>query len=578
MNKRLFTICFYVLAGILPAFAQAIDSQVEVERAYEVDIVSMPKMHLSTGIHDSIFNFNLDFDYSTFYRPYNDLYELSSAVTAGPLADGKVRQRWFYADISAAYPWTPRADIYISPRFGNRVTALLSYNHYSYWGSVPYTPGLDAPVIGAPDMGAESVMGDRMINRAGAVLAYRWRKGEVTLRGDYSSNYYAYNQNAGMTRQELHDGLSQHFDMAGVAVNVRSVNPEPTAFYYDLLLQYNYINQKRSLSAYPSDVGSDVSEHSFDLGISLGGIIRNYHKLLLDVDLSCVYPTFAKSDIARYYDKYMLKGYVGYQYERDYLRIDARLPFRNFYLSVVSMFIPDLEVEYEILPSLIWLNASVYNDADRYSFYDMAMINPWFDVSCGGAETGELGVKLGFRGAVKDRFVYSFNLGYEYVDRGLSFASDGIFQTINPMSGPAHSFVMDASLKWQSKDFYAGVEADYRYLSDRSAVLMAPAFRLKAVAEYNIRKRIFIEADVEYQTSCLGASVVYGSFPTGVQSDVWTFTVPVFVDLGVKLTYAVNHDISVYLEGGNLLNQKIQRLVNYYEPGVNVLIGARFSF
>ncbi len=579
MNKRLFTICFCLLAGVVSTFAQgAIDSQVEVERAYEGDIVRMPKMSLDTKVNDSILNFNLNFNYSTFYRPYNDLYELSSAATAGPLVEGKVRHQWLYADISAAYPWTPKADIYIAPRLGNKMTALLSYNHYSYWGDVPYTPQLDMSSTLHPSFGSENVMGDRMINRVGAVLAYRWRKAEATVWAKYSSNYYAYNQNAGLDRKELHDSMSEHFDLAQVALNVRSTNPDPTAFYYDILLKYNYLNQKRSIAGYAGDAGSDILEHSFDVDVTLGATIMTNHKVFLNAEVSSGYPTWRKADIARYYNKFILKGELGYQYEKDRLRIDAQLPVRTLYLSVASMFVPNVKVEYEAVPSLLWLNARSYNDADMYSFYEIAKINPWFDASCGGAEVGELGVEIGFRGSVKDRFIYSFNLGYEYVDRALTFASNGIFQVLNPLGTSAHSFVMGASLKWQSEDFYAGVGAGYRYLSDRAAVLMAPEFKLKAMVEYNIRKRIFIAADVEYQTSSVGASFVHTASSGSAPADVRTFSVPGFVDLGVRFTYAVNHNISVYLEGNNLLNQKIQRLLNYYEPGVNVLAGVSLSF
>ncbi len=581
MNKRLFAICLYMLAGAVMAFAQNIDSQVEVERAYEGDIIVVSKSSLDTRINDSLLNFNLDFDYSTFYRPYNDLYELSSAVTASPLVEGNVRHQWLYADVSMAFPWTPKADVYIAPRLGNRVTALLSYNHYSYWGGVPYTPGLEGPVGGTPDMGSEKVTGDRMINRVGAVLAYRWRKGEVTAWGNYSSNYYAYNANAGMTREQIRDGLSQHFDLAQAAVNVRSTNPDPTAFFYDVLLKYNYFNQKRSIAASPVPVLSDVRdirENSFDLDVSLGATIRTHHKVFFHGELNSDYYYWTEGDQAKIGYNGLIKGALGYRYEKNHMRIDARLPFRNQYLSVVSIIVPEFEIEYETVPSLLWLGAQIYNNVDMHSYYDIAVVNPWTDASCGGVETGEYGVKLGLRGAVKDRFVYSFNIGYECVDRALSFASEGMFQSLYPTNTSAHSLVMDASLKWQSEDFYAGVEAKYRYLSDRRVVLMAPEFGLKAAAEYNIRKRVFIAADVEYQTSSLGASVIKSAVPGGVTTNLWTFTVPGFVDLGVKVTYAVNHNISVYLEGNNLLNQKIQRIVNYYEPGVNVLAGVSLSF
>ena len=60
--------------AVISARAQTgINSTVEVERDYEGRIVRTVKSPLDVPVDDSLFNFKLNFDYTTFYNPYKDL-------------------------------------------------------------------------------------------------------------------------------------------------------------------------------------------------------------------------------------------------------------------------------------------------------------------------------------------------------------------------------------------------------------------------------------------------------------------------------------------------------------------------
>ena len=98
--------------AVISARAQTgINSTVEVERDYEGRIVRTVKSPLDVPVDDSLFNFKLNFDYTTFYNPYKDLYEFSPMMTPGPASEGRVTYPWLYARIAAAYLWTPSADV-----------------------------------------------------------------------------------------------------------------------------------------------------------------------------------------------------------------------------------------------------------------------------------------------------------------------------------------------------------------------------------------------------------------------------------------------------------------------------------
>lgn len=108
------------MSAVQSANAQSgINSTVKVERNYDGRIASAVKSVLDAPVDDSLFNFRLNFDYTTFYDPYKDLYEFSPMMTTGPATEGRVVYPWFYAKVAAAYPWTPSADVYVTPRLEN---------------------------------------------------------------------------------------------------------------------------------------------------------------------------------------------------------------------------------------------------------------------------------------------------------------------------------------------------------------------------------------------------------------------------------------------------------------------------
>ena len=519
--------------SVLPLSAQnGISQAVEVERDYEGSVVDAVKSPMRPEVNDSLLNFKLNFDYTTFYNPYSNLYEFTPAVSAGPKAEGKVVYPWLYAMLSAAYPWTPSADLYVSPRFGGRFSMTVYFNHDSYWGKVPqagYSGGMSA-VTG------DRIGGDRMKNRAGAVLGYRWKKGEAGLRADYSGSMYALNNASGMTR----------FNHFRTLLSVRSVNPDQTSFYYDINLAYRYFDNRMS-----------VTEHLADADLSLGAIVRGDHRIYFR--FGGTFSSFGKWELEPVY-----------RWDRNRWNIRAGVVISSVYGQNLrvggSRFLvyPDVSVSFEAVRNALWIYAKAYGRNDLYSRYDLFALNPWMDDSRDAyLSSSPLAASFGLRGTVRDRFSYEVHAGWAKVNNYLSFMSVGEYQQL--AGGGTHAFTAGGMLKWKSRDFYAMADVVYKGFSDRNAALMTPALDLKAEVEYNYRHRIFVQADCRFRTSCTGAAAVGQA--------VSYYTVPASVDVGVKVSYAVNPHLAVFVEGNNLANSKIQYFLNYVEPGINIGAG-----
>lgn len=531
------------------AYAQGgINSTVEVERDYEGRIARAVKSPLYAPVNDSLLNFRLNFDYTTFYNPYKDLYEFSPFTTLGPATEGRVVYPWLYARIAAAYPWTPSADLYITPRFGEKFFFGLYLNHDSFWGRVPQVQlaGDRAGYSG------QKISGNRMKNKAGAVMGFRWKKGELRADASYSNSMYAFASAAGMPAAVNYN----RFDHLDAGLSVRSTNPDPNAFYYDLNLGYRYFNNRRS-----------IIDHLMDADLSLGATVRSEHKIYLRFG-----GTF--SDYGVWNISPM------YRWERDRWRVNAGVTFSSAYggindgisgiISNSSRFLvyPDASVSFEAARNSLWLYLKAYGDNKLNTCYDLFAINPWMDNSDSPQLSSvPIAAKLGLKGQVKDRFSYSLGANYSYARNMLSFMSQQQGQDMVQIlaGGETHVFTASGMLRWKSLDFFALAEVNYRAFSNPGAALMMPAFDVNAVLEYNLRQRLYIRADCYFRTSTAGKAMGDGRSIT--------YRVPAFVDAGLRISYAFNTKVMAFIEGNNLANSKIQYFLGYVEPGINIGAG-----
>lgn len=531
------------------AYAQGgINSTVEVERDYEGRIARAVKSPLYAPVNDSLLNFRLNFDYTTFYNPYKDLYEFSPFTTLGPASEGRVVYPWLYARIAAAYPWTPSADLYITPRFGEKFFFGLYLNHDSFWGRVPQVQlaGDRAGYSG------QKISGNRMKNKAGAVMGFRWKKGELRADASYSNSMYAFASAAGMPAAVNYN----RFDHLDAGLSVRSTNPDPNAFYYDLNLGYRYFNNRRS-----------IIDHLMDADLSLGATVRSEHKIYLRFG-----GTF--SDYGVWNISPM------YRWERDRWRVNAGVTFSSAYggindgisgiISNSSRFLvyPDASVSFEAARNSLWLYLKAYGDNKLNTCYDLFAINPWMDNSDSPQLSSvPIAAKLGLKGQVKDRFSYSLGANYSYARNMLSFMSQQQGQDMVQIlaGGETHVFTASGMLRWKSLDFFALAEVNYRAFSNPGAALMMPAFDVNAVLEYNLRQRLYIRADCYFRTSTAGKAMGDGRSIT--------YRVPAFVDAGLRISYAFNTKVMAFIEGNNLANSKIQYFLGYVEPGINIGAG-----
>ena len=222
---------------------------------------------------------------------------------------------------------------------------------------------------------------------------------------------------------------------------------------------------------------------------------------------------------------------------------------------------------------MLWLYLKASGDNKLYTRYDLFSLNPWMEDSGRAYQSAvPVSAEFGLNGLVMDRFSYSLGINYTMLSNSLSFMalsySGAWYQMVH--WADSHVLGITGMLKWQSPSFLAKAELNYRGFSNPDAALMTPAFDVDAVLEYNLRHRLFIRADCYFRTSTTGWSAV-------PYTQASAYRVPAFVDVGLRISYAVNTRLMVFVEGNNLTNSKIQYFLNYVEPGINFGAGVCFK-
>ena len=541
MNKKLYLTIILLIVSSVAIYAQSgINSTVRVEREYEGKVMEVDKARIKTAVSDTLLNFKLHFDYPTFYRPYRDLYEFSPVSTAQIKPSGVVRYPWLYTKLSVAYPLMPVAEIYVAPRFGSKFTALLHFNHHSLWSKS---------------------LGDRMTNDAGVNLAYKWSKGEAVVDFGYSGNFYTYMSDTAKISDH-------HFDIFNVRANLRSTDKAPNAFYYDVMLGYSYMADTQS-----NPLIGAIKENSIKGDISLGATIRRVHKVFVQVrnDLSMI----DNYTLAEHYTVGLFDIRPTYRWERGRWRLNLGVSVSSLYsqgnvdMDGKFVFAPNVQASFEAVPSKFWLYADVQGENSMMSMAEMFKYNPWMGSDFRvGRNVSPFGAQIGWRGVAGDQFGYNLYGGYRYYTCYSSFVTYNDAQAV--LSGANNNAYVAAELMWNTRSFKLMADAKYQYFSNREYALMTPSFEAHLNAEYNLRQRFYISADCYFRNRTLAG--VLGDDQTVAYSSVNGF-----VDLGLKLTYVLNPGFSVFLEGKNLINSKIQYFSNTYEPGVNIAAGLYFK-
>ena len=545
--KKIIISLVIMVSVAFSSVAQNIDPNVEVSRGYEGKLMDVHKPVMEMSVPDSVYRFDLDFDYSVFANPYKGSYEFNPYTMDMKPEPCVFTPSRFYLDAGAGYTLHPTLDVLWSPVFKSPFRMDIYGTHRSYVGDYRI------PHVGEKEAGEYFRWGYDLMSRAGVDMGYDWEK--VAL--DFGGSYYGV---------AVDDAFSKGaYNAADPYLAVKSKGLGK--FMYDACMSYRYGN------------AVNMNEHLFDLAASVGHLIRPYNRMVIDLGLD--FGIYQGGPDASFANVWFVPRYVrekGRLTTSVGLRVSVVASESPDFAKANQYVYPDIRVGYNVIKDAMKLYLNVTGGESVNTFAALIDKNHHFNRAYSVAGMPVLGSsvervrpELGIDGRISSFFSYRLHGGYLLKDNAAMdvIVTDGA--VYRPGLGYGKYQQAYAGAEW-SMDFEAfrwDAAFLYSHTWDRPQLadvfFVKPAgFKAETSMVYNWMKRVFVGVDCEFVSNA-----------RTIKHDVY---IPYYVDLGAYAEYAVNKKFSVWLRGGNLLDMEIQRNPLFAEKGVNFTAGISLIF
>ena len=537
MKKIIISIsAFFAVAAAMTG--QNLDPTVEVSRVYEGKLMEVHKPAIEMAVPDTMYKFDLGFDYWVFDNPYKGSYEFKPYVMEMRPSSVHRHKNTFFLQAGAGYTLHPMLDLLWSPVKKGAFSVDVSATHRSYIGeyrALGQRPAWD---------------GYDLLSKAGVDFGYDWQKADF----DFGASYYGI-ADSDYRRKRTYNAVDAYASLKSKSAGSRS-------FVYNVDLAYRFAEDAAA---------SKMKGHDFSLDAGFGLGLNDRARLLVDLGTDMtVYTGALESAAARFY---VVPHYV---YTKGALSLDLGVRVSlvkasgGAFGNKTQVVYPDVRMDLAVVPDAMKMYLNV-GGGDRLQTYSSLLEkNHHIDLSYGftgenslmGVTVERLSAVLGFKGRISSRFSYNLRGGYVNYGAAPLDAMISVAGQYLPKLGYSAYQKAFAALDWnmafQSVRFDGSLIYNNAWGIENADFIGLSAFEGDVAFMYSWSSRINAGVDCNFAAGRSSAS---------------GFKVPGFADLGVYGEYALNRKISFWVRGGNLLNMEIQRNLLFAEKGVNFTAG-----
>lgn len=555
------------LFAILPALALSaglfaqntnLNPTVQVTNAYENSMKDFERAPLKAEIPDSLYEFDLNFDYSGFEKPYKGNDEFNPFLTELDLVGRPYDGRNFYLKAGAGYTLHPQLDLsWVIPSKG-RFKSGLFVDHRSYFGNYVYDGNEPETVKwGFDSYSKVGFEGRADWNRV-------WMQTAVWYDGVHSGIDWAENWR---NRRNYNSGSAM---LRLASRNAR----ESYAFKFDLKLEDSFGVEK--FESFASDkLRENVLDASLLLGYQMG-------RSLFGLDVSGNVLSGSLAEDGTKYGGVAVALRPQYRFAGDRISLDAGVSILITGTDNINNSVnadgneqkfdiwPYLKFEWMVVPDKFTLFADADlkgTPAGERAAWMISRICLNHDFSMIKTSSAN----LGFRGTLWKKMQWRLGAGYENVRNANVTGTDAL-------DGLPYRWWMPSVAvlpKLEDFNFFLNVDATfgifslnadlcYRSFLNKDKVDVLPsAFTADLRAKFDIRRRASVYAGTDFRSSR----------PAGNG-----YRMPSYVDLYAGADFRLTRKLGLFIEGRNLLNRKLQTIPLYSEKGFSVTGGIVLNF
>ena len=556
MKRVLITIS--LLAACTALSAQNLNPVVEVTNVYAREATGIEKPNQLLAVPDSVYKFDLDFDYSVKSTPYKGAYEFNPYLVQLRPSARLSGEQTLYLKAGAGFRLHPEVDFVWNPLRTKNFRLDLYASHNSYIGHY-----------------RNIVVGENSIDWDGTMQAGTGINSKTTAGANFWAAFKGGEFTADLQYRHLLAADVAHHRGQG---QFRLQNAPGSRFLYSLGSRLAYLgggNQKEFHTV------SDLM-----MGYRFGG--GSSFRVMLGAE-TVSFPYDGESELAAKFD---VAPHYAFNKGRWNLDLGVKVAFMTRSVETIypykpGFIFPDVNISFRASDAVV-LQVSA-TGGDRLTTYDSLLDdNPYLGAFSWHRDVivNRFNVNAGLRGSIGGRFSYDIKGGFKWVDNAYgwsyfylpsNFASsayipqDEVEYMLIPTMAyvePLRTFYVEGRLAWVSEHWDILASAYYGYTQKpelvgevANNVLIPPAFTTRDHLFYKWGGRIKVGATLEARSKLRGR--------TGI---------PAYQDLGIQADYAFSRHMAAWLKLGNLLNQTIQRTPFYAEAGIYGSVGVKLTF
>lgn len=556
----------YATIGLAALFCAAAYGQngnlnpvVRVTNKYQGSVAQAEKSSLDVCVPDSLYKFDLNFDYSGFEKPYGGNDEFNLYRTDLELARRPYDGKKFYMKAGAGYSCAPVLDLSYTFKPQGKFKAGLHATHDSYFGRY---------------------------NTIGGAA------GELTRKGDWWVGFDA-STVAGMDARADLGRLSMvmNLDYEGIHAKGVKFGGDPTKNYYNgLKASLGFISNlpyDKSPVSYKVNMEyafgyNGVLEHNAKVDALVDYEFRKNMALSFGAKVDVTLGRSAKGIKPYYVDRGPYTGFTAifspeYHYRKERVSLGAGLAFKYSDVLVDPAFrarqqypffaYPTLDLKWVAVPGYLDVYAGAKLESEMFSERAKSKEFRFFVMDETAAISTTYKVDLGLRGNIVEQLHYNISGGYEWLDgKGEILVVPTLLGELFPMVeySSIHDAFVAADLRAEFYGVTIAADVKYRHFINGASLAVKPsALKVGGAVRYDWRNRLAVYSSVHYQSEAYA----------GVDCKV-----PGFVNLSAGVRYFITRSVGVFLQGENLLNQNCQYIPLYSRRGICATAGLALNF
>ena len=531
------------------AFAQTINPSVEVTNDFLSSVDDYNKMGVNPAIPDSVARFDLNFDYDVFAKPYKGSYDFTPYNIMFVPQTTREKRSVFFLNLGAGYTLHPELTAVLSPRTKGKFAITAYQNLHGYMG--PYRNFNDAMAWDNTVFKA----GQDISELAGLQGTLRLEKTDLMFNVAYNGLF--------VRDQVLFSGA--YHDIGG-QIRIASAEWAENFMAYDVEARYNMAMDNANASS--------IKESKFLIKGTLAPVSNMPADFAMDFNTGY---TGYYGDLTSAVYNIAVTPRVDFDLWRFHFTTGAKFSFINKMANNHLYVYPHAKVDIKLIGDKLDIFAGVTGGDELNSYSRLKRRNHHFHYDAAEAyddlkfSREKYNAFVGLTGSISSVFEYALRFGHAALaDSPL----DGINSTVKSAVVKFKDYDMtygdfSAVLDLQALEFEAGLHYRKTNIGTLTDVFDLPAFSSNFSAVYNLRRRVYFGASLDMAL----ARQMTSSAATPV-----TYSLPAWYDLGLYAEYKFNSVLSLWLRGGNLLNQTIERVPYIAEHGVHVTGGLCLNF